>query len=266
MLPLGDEHDFMKNLIDNLGKFIAALSFALVTVTVLHDWGYFWVLGSRFQSIQTPYDHLANAIEWLPLHLAIFLLAFLLSFVLRALGRKPEEHAFPSGIMEKTRWKNARNSAAFSGVSLLLTALGIILVTTQGVIGVGVAIILFACYMTVSPLVVFRIPPSAVNYFLWFIPVVLIVAFITGGIDALTSIESSSNIYRIVPKDSPPFNANLLRSLDKGLLMWDGSTQRVILMRWEGVSEVSHFITPNDKTPYACRFLQFMCPTTPIIP
>jgi hypothetical protein len=41
MLPPGDEHDFMKNLIDNLGKFVAALSFALLTVTVLHDWGYF---------------------------------------------------------------------------------------------------------------------------------------------------------------------------------------------------------------------------------
>jgi hypothetical protein len=266
MLPPGGEHDLMKDLIDNLGKFIAALSFALLIVTVFHDWGYFSVLGSRYQSIQTPYDHLANAIEWLPLHLAIFLVAFLFSLVLRALIRKPEEHAFPSGIMEKTRWKNARNSVAFGGVSLLLTALGIILLTTQGLIGVGVAIILFACYMTVSPLVLSRIPPSAVNDFVWLTPVVLIAAFITGGIDALNSIESPSNIYRIVPKDSPPFNANLLRSLDKGLLMWDGSRQRVILMRWEGVSEISHFITPNDKTPYACRFLQFVCPTTPIIP
>jgi hypothetical protein len=85
MLPPGDEHDFTKNLIDNLGKFIAALSFALLTVTVLHDWGYFWLLGSRFQCIQTPYDYLANAIEWLPLHLALFLLALLCSFVLQPL-------------------------------------------------------------------------------------------------------------------------------------------------------------------------------------
>jgi hypothetical protein len=159
MLPPGDKHDFMKNLIDNLGKFIAALSFALLTVTVFHDWGYFWVLGSRFQSIQTPYDHLANAIEWLPLHLAIFLLAFLFSFVQRALIRKPEEHLFPSGIMEKTSWKNARKAAALSGVGLL-AVLGILLLVPQIVIGVAVACVLIACYLTVSPLVVIRFPPS----------------------------------------------------------------------------------------------------------
>jgi hypothetical protein len=117
-----------------------------------------------------------------------------------------------------------------------------------------------------APLVVIRFPPSAVNSFVWSIPLVLIMAFTAGGLDAVNGIESSWNIYRIVPKDSPPFNANLLRSLDKGLLMWDGSAQRVILMRWEEVSEISHSITPNDKTPYACRFLQFVCPTTPIIP
>jgi hypothetical protein len=265
MLPPGDDHDFMKNLIDNLGKFIAALSFALLTVTVLHDWGYFWVLGSRFQSIQTPYDHLANAIDWLPLHLAIFLLALLFSFVLHVRIRKPEEHLFPSGIMEKTRWKNARKSAAVSGVGLL-AVLGILLLAPQAFIGVALAAVLIQCYFTVSPFVVIRIPPSNVNVFVWSIPPVLIMAFTAGCLDALDSIDSSWNVYRIVPKDLPPFNANLLRSLDKGLLMWDGSAKRVILMRWEGISEISHFITPQDKTSYACRFLRFACPTTPIIP
>ena len=265
MLPPGDEHDFMKNLIDNLGKFIAALSFALLTVAVLHDWGYFWVLGSRFQSIQTPYDHLANAIEWLPLYLFLFLLSLLFTFALHALIRKPEGHAFPSGIMEKTRWKNARKSAAVSGVGVL-AVLGAVLLAPQTVIGVYLAYLLIACYLTALPFVAIRFPPSAVNLFVWSIPPVLIMSFTAGGLDAVNSIDSSRNIYRIVPKDSPPFNANLLRSLDKGLLMWDGSAQRVILMRWEGLSEISHFITPQDKTPYACRFLQLVCPTTPIIP
>jgi hypothetical protein len=265
MLPPGDEHDFMKNLIDNLGKLIAALSFALLTVTVLHDWGYFWVLGSRFQSIQTPYDHLANAIEWLPLYLALILLALLFAFVLGRFSRKREEHVFPSGIMEKRRWKDARKAAAVSGLGLL-AFLGILLLVPQAVIGVYFAYVLGAIYLTVSPLVAIRFPPSAVNSFVWSIPLVLIMAFTAGGLDAVNGIESSWNVYRIVPKDSPPFNANLLRSLDKGLLMWDGSAQRVILMRWEEVSEISHSITPNDKTPYACRFLQFVCPTTPIIP
>jgi hypothetical protein len=268
MLPPGDEHDFMKNLIDNLGKFVAALSFALLTVTVLHDWGYFWLLGSRFQSIQTPYDHLANAIEWLPLHLAIFLLSLPFSFALYALTGEPEVHAFPSGIMEKTRWKGAKKSVALGGVGVLLGVLGVLLGAPQGGVELPftVAVLLFVCYFTLLPLVAVRFPPTAVNKFVWSIPPVLVMAFLAGGLDAVAGIESSSNIYKIVPKDSPPFNANLLRSLDKGLLMWDGSAQRVILMRWERVSEISHFVAPHDKLPYACRFFQFMCPTTPIIP
>ena len=55
-----------KDALDNAPKAIAILSFAVLIVTVLHDWGYFWVVGLRFQSVQTAYDHLANSIEWLP--------------------------------------------------------------------------------------------------------------------------------------------------------------------------------------------------------
>jgi hypothetical protein len=44
----------MKSLLDDLGKWIAAISFALLVVSIVHDLAYYSVLGLGFQLIQPP--------------------------------------------------------------------------------------------------------------------------------------------------------------------------------------------------------------------
>src|SRR5262245_35509562 len=67
----------MSSILENVGKLAAAISLALVAVSVIYEWGYFHVIGSEFQRFASPADYLSNAIGWLPyLVLSLFGLAF----------------------------------------------------------------------------------------------------------------------------------------------------------------------------------------------
>ena len=56
----------MKEFVDAVPKYIGVVSFLVLLVTVVHEYGYFIVLGSHLQAIATTYDYLANALVWLP--------------------------------------------------------------------------------------------------------------------------------------------------------------------------------------------------------
>jgi hypothetical protein len=58
----------VKSILDNGPKATALLSFCILMLTVFHDWGYFSIIGVKFQFLQTPYDYIANSITWLPYH------------------------------------------------------------------------------------------------------------------------------------------------------------------------------------------------------
>jgi hypothetical protein len=96
--------------LDNVPKAVAILSFAVLIVTVLYDWGYFWVVGLRFQSLQTPYDQLANSIEWLPYSLVYVGLNFaILGGLMRLLARKGDNlPEYPSGYSERLTKKKQK--------------------------------------------------------------------------------------------------------------------------------------------------------------
>jgi hypothetical protein len=64
----------MKEILDLVPKAIALLSFAVLALTVVHEWGYFWVLGSHFQAVASAYDYFSNSILWLPQNLLLLLL------------------------------------------------------------------------------------------------------------------------------------------------------------------------------------------------
>jgi hypothetical protein len=90
---------------------------------------------------------------------------------------------------------------------------------------------------------------------------VIILSFIFGSADASLGLNSSSNIYKIERKDEPTIVvANLLRSLEKGVLVWDLGNSRVTLIRWEQVKQISHRITPTGGLTPACLYLNFLCP------
>lgn len=106
----------MKSLLENGPKALALMSFSAVVVTMFHDWGYYWIIGSKFQSVRTPYDYIANSIAWLPLSLSIFAVYV---FVAVAVGsffaRRRGEDA---DVMPNNSWARARIKLRFARVAM----------------------------------------------------------------------------------------------------------------------------------------------------
>jgi hypothetical protein len=43
----------------------------VIVFGTVHDWGYFYVIGPQFRLIQTTYDYITNAIDWMPAFLVV---------------------------------------------------------------------------------------------------------------------------------------------------------------------------------------------------
>jgi hypothetical protein len=56
----------MKTFLDRFAAILGASSVALLLISVVYEWGYFFQVGRHLQSILTPADYLSNAILWLP--------------------------------------------------------------------------------------------------------------------------------------------------------------------------------------------------------
>ena len=234
-------------------------TFFLLLLTVAHDWGYFSVLAPALQSLQTPYDYLANSISWLPISigalsvLVLFSTAVALAF--RASSSLKYAEELPSGYKERAYAKLARygSLALFVAGGFEISAL--IFAVSNGAghdWQVGCAVGLLCLYMSITlPFTYNRTTRtlSKMNVFcIWLVPILIDVSFGTGTIDAIFSMKSSSNIYRVETKDplKPAFDAHLLRSIEKGLLLSVENSNQVILLRWDDVKKIERNPWPQS--------------------
>ncbi len=57
----------MKALLDNFAAVLGSATIGLLLLSITHEYGYFWVVGSKFQTFLTTTDYFSNAILWVPL-------------------------------------------------------------------------------------------------------------------------------------------------------------------------------------------------------
>jgi hypothetical protein len=81
-----------------------------------------------------------------------------------------------------------------------------------------------------------------------------------GALSAENAVRSTESVYRLDLKNSTSVTSNLLRSMDKGALIWDGATRQAALIRWEQIERISHVIgNRKSEEPFACHLLGFFC-------
>jgi hypothetical protein len=59
----------VKAFLENFAAILGAATVTLLLMSICHEYGYFWSIGSRFQTFLTTTDYLANGVLWLPLAL-----------------------------------------------------------------------------------------------------------------------------------------------------------------------------------------------------
>src|SRR5713101_2401776 len=72
------------NFLDAIPKFVIGISFAVLSLSVVHEWAYFSVIGLRYLTFVSAADYLSNAITWLP----AASIALLVGILLRAIERR----------------------------------------------------------------------------------------------------------------------------------------------------------------------------------
>src|ERR1700704_427534 len=55
----------MKDFVDNFAAVVGAATLALLLFSVCHEYGYFWVIGSHFQTFASTSDYFTNATQWI---------------------------------------------------------------------------------------------------------------------------------------------------------------------------------------------------------
>jgi hypothetical protein len=207
-------------LLDNGPKAIAVLTFVILLMTILHDWGYFWFVGSRFLSIQTPYDHLANSIEWLPLNLAFIIITLTFAGLVFP-GRGSE---FRTQFQDARR-RSTRRSLIRTG--MLVMAVGAItLITPFFVVSANIAYVFFVLAFAivtegVSAILIALLigKPQWLLMSILIVPQLVFLSFVSGHLEARIDLASTHNVYQITTKGGPPLTATLLRNFDKGPLI-----------------------------------------------
>jgi hypothetical protein len=238
----------MKWDLDSLPKVIGVLSFGLLALSTVHDWAYFLVVGPKLRSIQTTYDYVSNAIEWLPI-LALGLLpaAFVIGLQVSLFGYYERELDY----FRIAKRKYINGQLCFAGFVVVLVCLYTLKLPFPVNVGWIILGLLFGALMFAF-LCIGHLRTTAI------VLITFLATVFWGGADAFTAITKPTNVHTIVMKGGDIKQVSLLRIFEKGALVFDSSTQQVEFLRWEQIDRLSHLVS-FDSESSGCRTFGWPC-------
>lgn len=251
----------MDKFLENFSKVVAMGTFGVLSLAVMHELAYFYVVGWHFLTLIGAYDFLLTALHWLPLLIVVSLI----QFVVQMLGGGSSKEK--SGTeQDSKRWfvRDFKANFHFHIVAILLASVGVL----GFVFGpsdarefpiVYFAVVAYTWYL--ACLYLFREnPESGWYYALWLIPVWGMIAFTLGIDDGHRDLRSQKADYSITTKDDPLEKKVLvLRVLDGGVLYKNLDRKRVEFQRWHDIKLLSVEIAPGDNRSHGCRIFGFYC-------
>ncbi|MGJ4954616.1 hypothetical protein ACQR1H_03155 [Bradyrhizobium sp. HKCCYLRH2015] len=245
----------MKDLLDLAPKFLAVLSAMVLTLTVVHEYGYFGVVGSHLQTIATTYDYLANAFIWLPTAMGSILSVQFLSSAMEI-----EEIKTDDG-----QTKHQIKYRGFFYFIWAIAAISVVLYLLFGGLTASLAVLSFMG-VTVVFFLTRGLKTEGERLQRWrlgaFFAYVALLAYGYGVSTGYLDLAKSNDVYALALKDSqgPARRLVLLRVFDKGLLVRDLRAQTVEFLRWDVISTMSKFAPKPDATQgYLCTWFDVAC-------
>jgi|GEM_PF-6317303 hypothetical protein len=105
------------------------------------------------------------------------------------------------------------------------------------------------------------------------IPLIFLIDFGIGAQEAHWGIQEFRDVYLLTLKDehsadvtSRDIPVQVLRSFDKGLLMRNPKTEKILFTRWEQIKSLSHFSFADTKGSRGCARFPRICGTMPLEP
>jgi len=238
------------DMLDKFPSVLAATTFLILSLSVVHEWGYYSELGARFQTLVSAADYLSTALLWLP-YIAI---GWLVSALLSLLQLR-------TGTLSHSR---ATFGFHFIGaVSFLLSLFAFFFLPPWlawlayiSFLGGYLWIMLYR-YVTdhhyIRPLV-----NRPALYIGAIAPIAVALAYFTGVNSAIIDLSTKEQISELVVKggDEQPHIVVLLRLLDKGPLVREGF--QVEFYDWREIVSVRSLVMPSNQS-HSCRIFQILC-------
>ena len=244
----------MKTFLDNFAAVLGSATIALLLLSVSHEYGYFWIVGSKFQTFLSTTDYFSNAILWVPV-MIIGMYGYLDWDVL--LGKRRYE-------IGRGWWNAIFFLSMFGSPVIAFFFYDHVWVFT---------FILPAIYLWVA-YIVGKLPYAnaesegqrIMHRAMVIAPVVALVSFGYGVGQGQSALETFSEPYQLELKQGIKINRIILRTFDKGVLVHDPSESRVEFIKWDELQRLSHFSVPENKVPPSCSLLGINCPRPSTIP
>lgn len=242
-----------KEALEAAPRLIGVFSFVVLVLTVVHEWGYFSILGGHFQTISTTFDYFANALIWLPSTVGILTYIQILDQTVERAN---------DGSAKVSKWFYAH---FVPGVLLLITGF---LFTADPILNI-MLVLGYAAFWMLAKI----IPLQKVDGRLWLYktilctPMVLLLSYGYGASSAYSDLRKTSDVYNLSTKDKPDVKRQLimLRSFEKGILLHDRLADRLEFVRWDNVASLSKFATSNLGVGYSCTWFGVLCGKTTML-
>jgi hypothetical protein len=254
-----------------LPQLIAGASFFVLILAITHEFAYYQIVGSEFQSLMSATDYLVSSLSWLPLFVVITFAGVVgVLALIRWSGGRP--HSEMRETSKPYRRLSHVMELLFGSGTAIATAVVVVLFGNPydlrligGLISVSsVAFVVWLAkteiFRSVITLPVYIIAPGA------FVFVAL--AFVYGRWDGYHDLTRPVNVHTLKVKDNSTEVVKfvVLRLLTAGVLVRKLDEQRIQFYRWDQIETLSREFGPLDSRSVVCRLLKWDCPTIPAAP
>lgn len=207
----------------DVAKVTGSASAITVAISLAHETGYFYVVGSKFITFYSIEDYITSSIEWLPAALISFFIGVSIQFILTGLegGKSHRE------IANKSQYPRAmylfRASADWSLIAL---AVGIALTAASFSNIYTLYAMIFIAIWSISQIYLFKTGYLQSKFSrtqaLTFLgaPLLLSLIFGVGALRGEKALSSTDSFDRIIFKNGDVIdNVAVLRNLEKGVLL-----------------------------------------------
>ena len=242
-------------MLDRFPSLLAMATFFVLSLAVTHEWAYYSIIGSHFQSLMSPTDYLSSALLWLP-YIAV---TWAIMGILTALQWRIEGFTFP------IRNRIDSISLHILGITVVVSAVVTFLlvppdITSQFAYGLAF------CYVW-TVLLGYFVSHEAIRSRLTFgaamilnlTPILFVLSYTEGLYTAKRDLMKTEPTYQFQStKDAPLRSVVLLRNLDKGVLV-QGTDREVQFYKWSDITEISHTAPIAEPKSHACQLFGWFC-------
>jgi hypothetical protein len=230
----------------------AAIASIAIAASVAYETGYFSIVGKKYQGVLSVADYLSSALEWLPWLCLLYALGFVLARLAYA---------------RSTRINIGRRVRIAFAVVLASVLCGLIVIVPFYQVLLYMPLALMP--IIAAPLFVHSPVPGSVKKLtaLSMSAVTAVLALYCSGIgQAHRDILIIDNAY-IVRSGTDPEGAQVLRTLQKGLLVWRPQDSKAELISWDKIQRMTHLIWKSYDAPWfeplGCKVLNILCHNQP---